>query len=783
MPIHLKLRFIFLFIFISQLWTVSSVLAQVGFPYCESFQTPNTQANTIFGGSAELVQGVLRLTSNENDQNGYVYIDVPFPSNYGIKAEFEYFMYGGTGADGLTVFLFDAETSNFSLGGFGGSLGYAQKNNQPGMTGAYLGLGFDSFGNFSNISEGKQGGFFGGDNSLYPNSITLRKGGSGTSGYEYVIGKMTDDPPFGDGDIALDVEYRFPLSSGGVGTQRVTDPNQVGYRKVFLELEPHPTGPGFLVKLEMEVTTEAGKPRLVTIFPGNAFPYVAPENLKIGFAGSTGGENNFHEIRNLKVEVSADEELQNPTAVDFEALVTCEGQENTFEITEEDVLLPNESSEIRCLQFYQTLEEIENQSTDICTQARCLEENRYLILEEGILEAGDKGAYTFLPNAGTAGKEVEIYYTITDNYGKASAGNKIKFVIKESPEPVSLITEGGEDIQEQIKICEGEEIRMVATGEGAYTKYVWYRDGELLAEENTSLLVSEEGEYEVWAFNEQNCPAKSNKVHVVFPVFQNLEFEERIVGCIPEAAVDIFQGQESYDPTEYDYLLEGEGIVLENEQILSLNRTGFYFLSNRPKGYDCYSPPVEVEVVIQETELVADFDFVVSGTEIRDDASGGIFPDDPIQFTDLSDPRAISWEWDFGEGTLSEEKNPVHVFGIKGEYDVKLTITDELGCQAEAIHRLSITKSYRLMFPTGFTPSLESNQLFAPKYKGLVEAELLIFDVWGELIFRSEGVNADGWDGKLDGVLLEPGVFVYRFNGTATDGEKVKEGGKFKLIR
>src|SRR5690606_28032003 len=63
----------------------TQAIAQIGFPYCESFQTANTQAKTIFGGDAKLVGGVLRLTSNQLYQRGYIYIDVPFPSSYGLK--------------------------------------------------------------------------------------------------------------------------------------------------------------------------------------------------------------------------------------------------------------------------------------------------------------------------------------------------------------------------------------------------------------------------------------------------------------------------------------------------------------------------------------------------------------------------------------------------------------------------------------------------------------------------------------------------------------------------
>src|SRR5690606_37538635 len=96
---------------------------------------------------------------------------------------------------------------------------------------------------------------------------------------------------------------------------------------------------------------------------------------------------------------------------------------------------------------------------------------------------------------------------------------------------------------------------------------------------------------------------------------------------------------------------------------------------------------------------------------------------------------------------------------------------------------VEVTRSYRLMIPTGFTPEGSDNNTFLPKHKGLVQFELLIFNTWGELIFRSDDLQTLGWDGKLGGKLLDAGVYAYRVNGQATDGEKVEESGKFRLIR
>ncbi len=47
-----------------------------------------------------------------------------------------------------------------------------------------------------------------------------------------------------------------------------------------------------------------------------------------------------------------------------------------------------------------------------------------------------------------------------------------------------------------------------------------------------------------------------------------------------------------------------------------------------------------------------------------------------VNFFDASFGFPRSYRWDFGDGTFSTEKNPVHVYEEAGSYDVALTISD-----------------------------------------------------------------------------------------------------------
>lgn len=49
-----------------------------------------------------------------------------------------------------------------------------------------------------------------------------------------------------------------------------------------------------------------------------------------------------------------------------------------------------------------------------------------------------------------------------------------------------------------------------------------------------------------------------------------------------------------------------------------------------------------------------------------------------VKFTNLSSGKAVSYVWDFGDGTTSTEKDPLHIYDKSGYYNVKLTAKGEV---------------------------------------------------------------------------------------------------------
>lgn len=97
--------------------------------------------------------------------------------------------------------------------------------------------------------------------------------------------------------------------------------------------------------------------------------------------------------------------------------------------------------------------------------------------------------------------------------------------------------------------------------------------------------------------------------------------------------------------------------------------------------------------------------------------SSGCFPFN-ARFTDLTSTGgspAASWLWDFGDGSTSKEKNPVHTYRIDNQFNVTLKVTSQAGCVGSLTKNKfvdienGITASYSFVFAESCKPPVNLN--------------------------------------------------------------------------
>ena len=114
-----------------------------------------------------------------------------------------------------------------------------------------------------------------------------------------------------------------------------------------------------------------------------------------------------------------------------------------------------------------------------------------------------------------------------------------------------------------------------------------------------------------------------------------------------------------------------------------------------------------------------------------------------------------------------------------------LTVTDSMGCKAEDYVKINLACSEDLVYvPDAFTPNGDNkNDIFRIRTYGLSEVKAFrVFNRWGEMVFETYDVN-EGWDGKWQGQLCHPAVYVWYIQGTCANGVELLKKGNVTLIR
>jgi PKD repeat protein len=202
------------------------------------------------------------------------------------------------------------------------------------------------------------------------------------------------------------------------------------------------------------------------------------------------------------------------------------------------------------------------------------------------------------------------------------------------------------------------------------TNYLWnFGDGSTSTQANPTHVYQNLGQYDVTLITSNNNGCRDTLVlsNFVDVMYQQATYTAppAISGCAPFETSFSLNAQTGMN---YEWNFgDGTTSTLSNPTHI-FNEPGTYTVSlTVGDGTPCSLIYTTYQTVVVEGILP------IFMTEI------GICPPFPVTFTDTTSD-AVSWLWDFGDGTTSTAETPVHVFSSTLNHHVGLTTTTASGC-------------------------------------------------------------------------------------------------------
>ncbi|MBP6090323.1 MAG: gliding motility-associated C-terminal domain-containing protein [Crocinitomicaceae bacterium] len=163
-----------------------------------------------------------------------------------------------------------------------------------------------------------------------------------------------------------------------------------------------------------------------------------------------------------------------------------------------------------------------------------------------------------------------------------------------------------------------------------------------------------------------------------------------------------------------------------------------------------------------------------------------ITTDHPMVYLENTAAAYSNGFYDFGNGYQEDIDVLTFNYSISdsGFYLITQIVNTPFGCADTAYNTIRINLSPTHYVPNSFTPDDDGmNDTWNPVLVYVKKLEVLIFNRWGEVVFRTNEI-APSWDGKsLLGIPVQDGTYSYRITGRDGNNELIDLKGHINLIR
>jgi gliding motility-associated-like protein len=281
-----------------------------------------------------------------------------------------------------------------------------------------------------------------------------------------------------------------------------------------------------------------------------------------------------------------------------------------------------------------------------------------------------------------------VIYSVFQTSVTASCDGAIRTIAVLVRPPLDLIND------DLVEICSGESVDLLLEA-NVPANFNWFAidnpdvSGESLSNQNTNLiddeLVNNTQEQQVVSYS---IVASSQLNGCVSPVFT----VNVLINPLPQllnSGVQICSGESTEIdlaadlPSSFSWYAQNAPSVsgeTQQEQNISqindvlvnlsgISETVVYIVTATDASTGCSAAPVSIEVIVNPLPVI---DFAP--------ASFVLCNQSPVQFTNDSE-AGLDFYWEFGDGAISIEEEPVHIYNNPGPYIVTLTGTNPLtGC-------------------------------------------------------------------------------------------------------
>lgn len=374
------------------------------------------------------------------------------------------------------------------------------------------------------------------------------------------------------------------------------------------------------------------------------------------------------------------------------------------------------------------------------------------------------GADTYIWNSVEEGN---TFTALSDRNHNVSVVGKVGICASE-PLKVELTTLPKPSItveDDDISICDGEEVTLKVTGADSYQ---WFNTD--ITDSELTVSPARDQIYTVKGVSSNGCYSDEKEINVrvntAKPIVLHLE---RTIACAgqPDAAIIVAEGGIMYEWSSFP----------EREDVSSNKSDRLHISYEEPttikvKGVNEFSCSSNAEISLS---MLPDpvLDFKIEPTVIDESKPEvriiGVHPTSELS----------TWYWNMGDGSqLLETRDTIYTYDITARTEpfmVEVTAIDENGCRFEGEQEITIWKD--VWAPDAFSPNGDglNDKFYFLRTENINDCYFYIYNRLGEIVFEGHSID-DQWDGTYQGKPCPWGTYGWvlqyssLINGNTRDG-------------